>query len=122
MAKAASFDDWFALLPPEIAPVALALRQAVDMEGGNLSAGLAWGFPCWSGHERVCSIVAHAAHCNLQLWAGARLAPRWPHRIKGTGKQLRHVSVAAPDAVDDEVRDIICAAIELDHSAPVRVR
>ena len=52
-----------------------ALARLVPERGPHLTATLAWGQPCWSGHERVESVVAHARHSNLQLWAGTRLGP-----------------------------------------------
>lgn len=72
MAKAKSVSEWFETVEPDMAPIATALRDAIETADPGLSTKLAWGFPCWSGTERVFSIVAHAAHCNLQLWYGAK--------------------------------------------------
>jgi len=105
-----------------MAPIASALRNAINTEGPGLSCKLAWGVPCWSGTERIVSIAAHAHHCNLQLWSGARLAAEFPSRIEGTGKALRHVKLRSLGDVDDEVRLIIRAAIDLDRSTPQKVR
>lgn len=102
--------------------VALALSEAVYTQGPHLKAMLAWGMPCWSGHERVVSIAVHARHCNLQLWSGARLAPHYLQRIEGSGKALRHVKVRNVEGIDDELIDILDRAIALDQYAPVRVR
>jgi len=122
MTKAQSPDDWFDLLEPDIAPVALALRRAIQEAGPDLSIGLAWGFPCWSGNERIFSIIAHTDRCNLQLWSGNRLADEFAAQVEGTGKQLRHVKVRSIGDIDDKLKAIINKAIDLDRTAPEKVR
>ena len=117
-AVAAYFDK----LAGPVRPVALALSEAIYAQGPHLKVTLAWGAPCWIGHERVVSVIAHARHCNLQLWSGARLAEYYLGRIEGTGKALRHVKIHDHGEIDDELIDILDRAIELDHVAPVRVR
>lgn len=102
--------------------IAEALAHIVPERGPGLIATLAWGFPCWSGNERVVSVIAHARHCNLQLWSGARLAPYYVSRIEGSGKAIRHVKVRALADIDDELIDIVDQAILLDQTSPVRVR
>lgn len=103
-------------------PIAKALARELNLQGSELTQSLAWGFPCWSGHERVFSVIAHSQRCNLQLWSGARLAARFPDMIEGTGKKLRHVKVRHKSEINDQLRAIIIAAIELDLSDPERVR
>jgi len=115
-------DAYFDKQEGEVREIALALRALVEARGPQLTCKLAWGFPCWSGNERVCSIIAHKAHVNLQLWSGNRLADEWQARISGTGKQLRHIKLRSAAEVDDEVSAIIDRAIELDLSAPEKVR
>ena len=105
-----------------MADIALALRGAVETQSEGLTCKLAWGFPSWSGNERILSIIAHKDRCNLQLFSGNRLADRWPDRIEGTGKQLRHVKVHSVAEVDDELEEIIKDAIELDRTDPQKVR
>jgi len=122
MPKTASVEEWFETLEPGVAPIAEALRAAIEAEGPALTCQLAWGFPCWRGNERIMSIGAQSERCNLQLFYGARLSERWPDRIEGTGKQMRHVKVASPEAVDAELRAIIAAAIAADATDPERVR
>lgn len=105
-----------------MASTARALRDEINQAGPDLTVGLAWGFPCWTGSERIVSIIAHKAHCNLQLWSGARMAKDFPGLIEGTGKQLRHVKISNPDGITPEIRKIIKAAIKLDATSPERVR
>lgn len=115
-------QSYFDKLAGPMKPVALALADAVHAQGPRLKAVLAWGYPCWSGHERVISIIAYARHCNLQLWAGAQLAPHYLSRIEGSGKALRHVKVREVDDIDDELIDIIDRAIQLDQDVSAWVR
>ncbi|MEO1407298.1 MAG: hypothetical protein AAFV54_12530, partial [Pseudomonadota bacterium] len=65
MSKAKTPEEWFDTVEPDMAPLALALKSALNKAGPGLSTKLAWGFPCWSGNERIFSIIAHAEHCNL---------------------------------------------------------
>lgn len=105
-----------------MAGVAAGLRDAINKTNPGLEQKLAWGFPSWRGNEYIFSIIAHTAHCNLQLWSGARLAVDFPIRIEGTGKAVRHVKVRSLADIDKDLRAIIAAAIELDRAAPKRVR
>ena len=92
-----------------------------DIAGPRQSEALAWGFPCFSGHERVFSIMAQRAHVNLQLWNGNRLV-QLSQRIEGMGKQLRHVKLKGRSDLDAELDPIIDAAVTLDREDPERVR
>ncbi|WP_421790659.1 DUF5655 domain-containing protein [Hyphobacterium sp.] len=113
-------DTYFAKVEDSLAPIALAVREAVQTAGPDLTEKLAWGFPTYAGKERVVSIAVHTSWVNLQLWYGAALAPKFD-RIEGTGKSLRHVKVRALSEVDDGLIEIIRAAIALDQSDPQRV-
>jgi len=121
MAKLGTPDTYFDSLAEPMAAIALALRDRVMARAPHLDASVAWGFPCYTGQERVFSIVAHRAHVNLQLWSGARLA-NVSSRITGTGKQLRHVKLTGLDQLDSDLDAIIDAAVELDRTAPEKVR
>ena len=114
--------EYFDKLDGPMKKVAMTLGDAVYRQGPHLKATLAWGVPCWTGNERIVSIMAHARHCNLQLWSGARLADQYLGRIEGSGKALRHVKIRDIGEIDDELVDIIDRAIQLDQDAPVRVR
>ncbi|MEM5518684.1 DUF1801 domain-containing protein [Henriciella sp. AS95] len=112
------FDD----LEGPMKPIAIRLAQAIIAQHPGLKATLAWNYPCWFGHERIFSVIAHSRHCNLQLWSGARLAKDYIGRIEGSGKMLRHVKVRSPSDIDDELLDIIDRAVQLDEVDPARVR
>lgn len=115
-------EDYFEALDGPMKPVAVALAHAVSKQNSRLKATIAWGYPCWFGNERVFSVIPHARHCNLQLWAGAKLAAQYIGRIEGSGKSLRHVKVRDEDEIDDELEDIIDRAILLDREEGVMVR
>ena len=121
-AKPRTVVEYFGRLDGEAACIAEKLSETIDTHWPGLSSKLAWGFPCWSGNERIFSIIAHGKRCNLQLWQGARLAEDYFNRIEGTGKSLRHVKVFDPHDVDDELIDIMEQAVQLDASDPQRVR
>lgn len=114
-------EDWYAGLSGPARALAMALRDRIVERHPSLKIALAWGFPCWSGNERIFSVIAHKTRINLQLWSGARLAERFPDRIEGTGKALRHVKVHSAADIDDELDAIIDAAVTLDATDPERV-
>lgn len=121
MAQPEVARDYFEKQEQPIRGVAEALADRIQEHGPHLTCKLAWGFPCWSGNERVFSVIAHTSHCNLQLWSGARLANP-TKRIEGTGKALRHVKVRTKEDVDSEIDGIIKAALVLDATDPQKVR
>jgi hypothetical protein len=51
-------DTYFAKIDESLAPIALALREAVQTAGPDPTEKLAWGFPCYTGNERIFSIAA----------------------------------------------------------------
>lgn len=122
MPKPKTVRAYFDNLGPHQGAIATALEDAIKKHWPHLTVKLAWGFPCWSGSERVFSVIAHADRCNLQLWQGAALADDYLERIEGTGKSLRHVKVYSVDQVNDELIDIMDRAVTLDATAPQRVR
>ncbi len=121
MSKPDTPDAYFATIPGDMQRLAKAVRHCIRERAPHLTEALAWGFPCYSGHERVFSVIAHKAHVNLQLWNGNRLAGL-DDRIEGSGKQLRHVKLKGLADLDTGFEAIIDAAVSLDQSAPERVR
>ena len=105
-----------------MAPVARSLVDLIDHRWPELHPHIAWGFPSWKGTGRIISVIAHAKHCNVQLFHGAKLANDYPDRIEGTGKALRHVKVRSVDDIDETLIDILKHAIELDRTEPEAVR
>lgn len=122
MPKPKTVRAYFDALEPHQQAIAIALEDAIKTHWSHLTVKLAWGFPCWSGNERVFSVIGQADRCNLQLWQGARLADDYLDRIEGAGKSLRHVKVYSLDEVNDELIDIMDRAVTMDAIAPQRVR
>jgi len=122
MPKPKTVRAYFDGLDPDQHAIAIALEDVIKKQWSHLTVKLAWGFPCWSGSERVFSVIGQAGRCNLQLWQGARLADDFLDRIEGSGKSLRHVKVYSVDDVNDELIDIMDRAVTLDATAPQRVR
>jgi len=122
MPKPKTVRAYFDNLEPHQGGIAHALEDTIKEHWPHLTVKLAWGFPCWSGNERVFSVSAQADRCNLQLWQGAELADDYLDRIEGTGKSLRHVKVYAVSEINDELIDIMDRAVSLDATAPQRVR
>ena len=119
--KAKTPEDYFSQLEGPMAEIAVALKARVTGRAPHLKEGLAWGFPCYTGNERVFSIMAQKAHVNLELWNGNRLTHVTP-RVEGTGKQLRHVKLRALGDFDETLDAVIDAAVALDRDDPERVR
>ena len=115
-------DDYFEKQKEGVRQIALAIRDHINLLAPDLTCALAWNFPCWSGQERILSVIAHKDRCNLQLFYGAEIAERFPRRIEGTGKALRHVKIRSVPDIDDEVDQIILAAVDLDRRSPGKVR
>ena len=111
-----SVKAYFSRLEGDVAGIARALQARLNHHGSHLTVSMAAGHPCWEGHAPVASVVAQPGHCNLQLWSGAQLAERFS-RIEGRGKAQRHVKIRQLEDLDDELDDIIEAAITLDLDA-----
>lgn len=122
MPKPRTVHAYFDELEAHQQGIALALEDEIKSRWPHLTVKLAWGFPCWSGAERVFSISGQVDRCNLQLWQGARLADDYLDRIEGSGKALRHVKVFTLDQINDELIDIMDRAVALDSTAPQHVR
>lgn len=114
-------DSYFDALEGPMADIAMALRGRVKALAPHMDEALAWGFPCFTGHERTFSIIAHKAHVNLQLFNGNRLTHVSP-RVEGSGKQLRHVKLKTMDDLDGTVDAVIKAAVALDREDAEKVR
>ncbi len=111
-----SVDAYFERLDREKASAALAreVRDWIKARAPHLTEALAWGYPCYSGEDRVCSIVPHKAHVNLQFFRGAELAGHV--RVEGSGKALRHVKIYSADDLDDGLSTILAEAVALDRT------
>lgn len=122
MADANTPDAYFEKLEAQPAKIARTLRLAIEERWPHLELRLAWGFPCWSGQERIFSVIAHKDRCNLQLWQGVDLADAFPQRIEGSGKSLRHVKVFSIEEIDTELLAIMADAVSIGAASPRQVQ
>ncbi len=57
-----------------------------------------WGHLVYEKDRKLCSIMVHKSHVNLQIWEGAQVDD--PEQLlQGEGKSMRHVKVHSPEEV-----------------------
>src|ERR1700690_1273927 len=119
--------DLLAACPPEVAHLALALREMVLNQAPEAEELL------YSVYAEVivfklsgirggafCYVAAYARHVNLGFYRGAELPD--PHRVLGgTGKKMRHIRFnSSDDLARGYVRTCIRAAIDQTRTAPAQ--
>lgn len=96
-------------------PVVLAknVRQLILDTMPQLNEVVKWGHLVYEGDRKICSIMVHKEHVNLQIWRGAELDD--PDSIlEGDGKLMRHVKVHSPEEMkEDYVKFLLKQAVEL---------
>jgi hypothetical protein len=119
--------ELLAACPPEVAHLALALREVVLHEAPEAAELLYSVYAevivfnlTGSPGDAICYVAAYARHVNLGFYRGAELPD--PHRaLRGTGKKMRHIRF---DSLDDLERGdwviYVRAAIEQVRSAPAK--
>jgi hypothetical protein len=120
--------DLLAACPPDVAHLALAVRELVLSEEPDSEEVLysvyaeviVFKLPGRPGGA-FCYVAAYAWHVNLGFYRGAELPD--PHRVmKGAGKKMRHIRFDSLDDVDHRiVPGYIRAAIEQTLEAPAKV-
>ncbi len=100
-AKAASFDDLILKYPPIVQAIAMRLREIVrevlpKAEEKVYASG--WTIAIYKDGEDICGIAPMKTRCNFYLMDGAHI-PDPDGLLEGTGKNMRHVKVTAPDAI-----------------------
>jgi len=68
---------------------------------GDFSEAIKWQVPVFSIHKNVCSVIAHKAHVNLQIFEGAHLPDA--AELQGTGSGMRHLKFASVEEIDRRV-------------------
>lgn len=71
-----------------------------------------WGSVTYSHKKSFCSIIPHSNWVNLQFQLGATL-PDPARRLRGTGKNMRHVRISRTAALDDSLADLLRHASRL---------
>lgn len=111
-----TFDDILALAPEHEA-ILRALRALVSDVHPELievsrpgDRAVSWGWGPKKMSEAYAYALPYKNHVNLGFYRGAVL-PDPDGKLKGTGKAMRHISVAAlSDVGDPALRDLIIAA------------
>jgi len=108
-------DDYISKLPPAQQEIVVALRKLVRKAAPKLQEAVKWGYPCYIGIGKVCSIMAFTAHVNLAFFRGAELTDP-DGLLEGTGKGMRHFKVRSPQDIRTKaVAALLKAAANLDH-------
>jgi hypothetical protein len=111
-----SFDEVAAVVPAQ-APTLRAIRALVaelhpdaHEKAARVEKSVWWGFGTQKMTQGYVWAMPHARHTNLGFFMGTSLADP-AGRLEGTGKALRHVKLAAPEAVaDPAIRALVVAA------------
>ena len=90
------FDKWLGdRVPPQHHELACELYELARAAFPRFEESIKWGNPCFSSGGTIrCYIMAHTNHVNLGFFKGTSLTNRHG-LLEGTGKELRHVKVAA---------------------------
>jgi hypothetical protein len=109
-------ERYIARLPAAQQEIAVALRELIRKAAPQLEETVKWGYPCFLGSEKVCSIMAFKDHVNLAFFRGAELAD--PHGLlEGTGKGMRHVKFrSVSDIRAKTLAALVKAAAQLEGS------
>ena len=119
LGKAADVVDKFIRqMPDEQQEIARILRKLIRTTAKSLHETTKWGYPCYVGKGKVCSIMPYPDHVNLALFQGAKLDDP-DGLLEGTGKGMRHVKIwSAKDIHKRAVTDLIRSAVSLDQNTP----
>jgi hypothetical protein len=92
-----ALDQFLAKTEPELRELVRALDALIRKAAPELDASLKWGNLTYHHAHNVCALAAHKRYVNLQVWGGAAIAdPRG--LLTGTGKSMRHVTIAPGQA------------------------
>lgn len=107
-------DDYFGKLPAAQQEIVVALRALIRKAAPKLEETVKWGYPCYVGTARVCSIMAFKDHVNLAFFRGTELADP-EGLLEGTGKGMRHVKVRiVQDIPKKSLTALVSEAAKLD--------
>jgi hypothetical protein len=92
-------ETFLATVDPGLHPLVRELDALVRRAAPSLVASLKWGNLTYHHARNVCALVAHRRHLNLQVWGGATI-PDPAGLLTGTGRSMRHVKLAAGQALN----------------------
>lgn len=112
----AEVERYLSKLDPPIRKLVMELRNVVLEAVPDLNEVIKWRSLVYERKGKICSIMVHRSHVNLQIWRGAELADL-ERLLEGSGKGMRHVKVRNfGDIKVDAFKRLIREATELDKS------
>lgn len=106
-------DDYLQQLDTPVKEIATELCDIIRQHPHKLTEAIKWNVPVFSANHNICSVIAHKAHVNLQLFNGAHLTGH--ASLSGTGKDMRHLKFTAGQSIDSAlILDLLSQAIEVD--------
>lgn len=93
-------QEWFATAPESQRPILDTLRRLILATTPDIVEEIKWSRPCYSTPRGMfCYLHRTKSHVTIGFQQGASL--RDPKNLlDGTGKDMRHVKIAAADGVD----------------------
>lgn len=94
--------------------IARELRKIIINYSSDLNEAIKWNVPTYSiNNKNICSIMAHKAHVNFQIFRGAHIKD--VRELQGTGKDMRHIKfMNIGDVKRTDVEKYLGQAIGLD--------
>ncbi len=91
---------WFAAAPESQRPILDTLRRLILSSTSDIVEEIKWSRPCYSTSRGIfCYLYRTKGHVTIGFQQGASLKdPK--NLLDGTGKDMRHVNVAAADGLD----------------------
>ena len=103
-------DRWFERQPPGLGDRARYWFEVMRALGPRVRELLHDGWPTACLEDAAFAYVSvHAAHVNVSFYRGAEL-PDPACLLRGSGKRMRHVRLAAGDEVDEAALEALIAA------------
>ncbi|MFQ5832299.1 MAG: DUF1801 domain-containing protein [Candidatus Thorarchaeota archaeon] len=96
--KRVDINDYLSKFKPGQRELAKSVRQIILGSLPDLDEVVKWGHLVYERDRKICSIMIHKSHVNLQIWRGAELDDP-ETMLEGEGKNMRHVKVNSPEEV-----------------------
>ena len=112
--KRIDIGEYLAKFEPEPGVLAKEVRQVIIETLPELDEVVKWGHLVYEGDRKICSIMVHKKHVNLQIWRGSEIED--PENIlEGEGKSMRHVKVHSLEEIKkDYFKILLRHALELE--------
>jgi hypothetical protein len=112
--KRIDIDDYLSSFEPRPGELAKSMRQVILDSFPDLDEVVKWGHLVYEKDRKICSIMVHKNHINLQIWRGAELDDP-ESMLQGEGKSMKHVKVHSPDEMkEDYFKHLLTQAANLD--------